>query len=642
MEGGFLHYEIVGPRSTLDAWLGVLQDGGLCHLADAMRGLEGHEAIARPAPTMEELQAHLIRDEALRQLRSVARVLPPGKGGRAAQARPAWQLGVGGRDAETLSALHAEASGIAARVRESLGAVREAEAQHRQARGWAQVLALFEKQGASTVGPGIAYLWSHRRRWSARRVARAARAAGMQVSTQRDRQGRLLMLHDAAEASLAAPDSPASQAHGLGGERLHPLEGAASGTSLAEARAVTQRRVGEAAASEAAARGALRQVVAEVGERGRDLLDGLLDAHARFDARTHLAGTAHMTAARVYVRREDAAELRDALQRLDADGIVLRRLPPQEDEPALARAVATAPLQALQGLRARRLGDMPMAAMLALVAPLAVGLVWADVVGGMLLMVVGGLLGLGARRGSPRRDMAILAQLGGVLAVLAGGLAGRAAGSAGVAWFGDAWGLSPGTSLLGLVDNAVAAPFVGVLLVVGCAAFAVSLWGGFVTLRSWSADRIARARHMLIVTLHFAVVAGLAACALPEGHALRWFGWLAPIGLGVILVLAGPRHALVGLGLDLAGVARIVAVAGAGLLVVDQAFLAWADGGWLSVVAGTIALVVASLAMVADPAHLAMGMPYDVALGGRRFARAFTPFERRGRLADDSAMEGSV
>ena len=42
-------------------------------------------------------------------------------------------------------------------------------------------------------------------------------------------------------------------------------------------------------------------------------------------------------------------------------------------------------------------------------------------------------------------------------------------------------------------------------------------------------------------------------------------------------------------------------------------------------------ILVAAFAVVVDPAHMAMGVPYDLSLGGRRFARPFTPLERRTR-----------
>ena len=76
MASPFLHLEILGPRSTLDQWLSVLQDHGGCHLADALVDLDREPGIARPISTPDERDAEVRRSEAAHLLRSVERVLP--------------------------------------------------------------------------------------------------------------------------------------------------------------------------------------------------------------------------------------------------------------------------------------------------------------------------------------------------------------------------------------------------------------------------------------------------------------------------------------------------------------------------------------------------------------------------------------
>ena len=62
-------------------------------------------------------------------------------------------------------------------------------------------------------------------------------------------------------------------------------------------------------------------------------------------------------------------------------------------------------------------------------------------------------------------------------------------------------------------------------------------------------------------------MSGLAAATLPAGHALGWAWILAPIAAIAVLVVGGPRRFLLQFCLDLVGVLRLVAVAGAALLV---------------------------------------------------------------------------
>jgi vacuolar-type H+-ATPase subunit I/STV1 len=369
-----------------------------------------------------------------------------------------------------------------------------------------------------------------------------------------------------------------------------------------------------------------------VGARGRFLLDSIEDAEARTGARRLLASTDHVAAARVYVRPEDQSALRECLRAAHGDVVVLRPLAEADDAPSLPRRVAAAPFAAFRGLLPERFGDVAPSSLLALVAPLAVGVIWADVMGGLLLLLAGGLLGWRAGPGSPRRDTALLAQIGGFLALVLGMLEGRAAGALGASWLGTGWGLAPG--LLDVLPRASSpwlTPFVQVLFVLGGCALVVALWGGLLALRAWQARRPARAAAILQGALGHALVAGLAAAAAGPAHPAGRLGLLAPLAALVLLLLAGPRRFVVRVALDLVGVLRLVAVAGAALVVFDLVLAGWVAPGPLDLTLGPLALLVAALAVVADPAHLAMGVPYDLSLGGHRLRRPFEVFGRRVR-----------
>ena len=86
----FQHFELLGPRADLEAWLASLQDAGVCHLADALDDLEGHAGISRPELRAEEVHADLLRSEASRALRGVERVLPATPHHQGGERRPLW------------------------------------------------------------------------------------------------------------------------------------------------------------------------------------------------------------------------------------------------------------------------------------------------------------------------------------------------------------------------------------------------------------------------------------------------------------------------------------------------------------------------------------------------------------------------
>ncbi|MDJ0972948.1 MAG: hypothetical protein QNJ98_00635 [Planctomycetota bacterium] len=629
MDGAFVHYEILGPRASLDGWLAVLQDLGTCHLADAMHGLEGENGIARPEPSLEELQAELVRSEAGRALRAVERVLPPSRTARGVssdQDRPDWQLAPGAGDAVRLSVLRDESLGLSTQIRERLEAVSRAEEAVERQDALAAAARVAAARGAADC-TRVRVLALPRSTRRIGRLARRLRKTGLTVHKAHGRRTRVVVLLDVPGDAEIQPIASSVGALALA------FDADVAGRPAHEVRARVVEARDAALRTEQEARAALLARVAEVGPRARLLLDALEDADTRMDARKQLAATRHVAAARVYVRRENAFELRDRMLREFGDVVVLRPLAEAGDEPTVPRQVAPVPLGALAGLRPRTYGDVPMASLLALFAPIAVGAIWADVAGGLVLLLAGALLGAGAGVGSPRRDTALLGQVAGFVCLLFGVLSGRAFGAAGEAWFGTGWGLAPGVTLLDSGTSDLAAPFVGVLYVLGQVALGVAAWGVLLMLQSWRGEHVARARARLTSALYFACVAGLAFGALPPAHAMHALWPMAPAAILVLLVLGGARAFLFGLALDLVGVLRLVVVGGGALLLFERGFAAFVDPTPIAFLVVPPALLVGALAVLADPAHLAMGVPYDLSLGGRRFTRPFAPLARRVRLA---------
>jgi hypothetical protein len=629
MVATFHHYEVLGPRADLDAWLGSLQDTGVCHLADALHDLEGEPGIGRPALRPEEVHAELVRSEAARALRGIARILPPTPRIVGSERRPDWTLGPGGVGERDLLRLKDEARAIANALREALERSRRCEVEVLRLDAAAAAVEALARAGAERA-TGFVYRVP-RSSPHARRLRRRLAKLG-KVLPGTGQRSHVFVL---AELPSGAPEVAAA----LGAEGSDLPAHLGDGTPAA-ARVRLGEELTKAVGAEADARAVLARVVAEQGDRGRFLLDSLIDAERRTQARRHLASTEHVTAARLYVRPEDDALLRERLHAAHGEAVVVRPLSETEDEPSTPRRIASVPFAAWQGLLPGRFGEVSPAAVLALLAPLAVGLVLADVAGGLLLLLAGALLGAAAGVGSPRRDTALLAQVGGFAALVIGLLTGRAFGPAGETWFGSAWGFTP--ELAGWLDvlPGWAAPFAGVAGILGAAALLAAAWGLVLAAMHRSRGRVARAHSAFLGTLHYAVIVGLAAAALGPAFSVHVLWWLAPLAALGLLILAGPRRFVIRLCLDLVGVLRLVAVGGAALLIFQLVLAQWASPDVFGVAVGALALIVAALAVVADPAHLAMGVPYDLALGGRRLSRPFQPFARQSRSDAERRHEG--
>ena len=485
MVAHFQHLEILGPRAGLDRWLVALQDLGVCHVADAMRGLEGQPDIGRPIPTTDETRARRIRGEAGRALRAVAHVLPLSPRSLPEQPtpeerRPDWALGFdGGANVDDLEALRDEASSIAGELRDALQRVDVAEA--------------------------------------------AARAM---------------------DESAPAPDRERTRA------------------------------------AEREARTGLQDVLAGRGQRARHLLDSIEDADSRQALHDRLAATEHVVAARIYVRPEDADPLRQALHREFADHVVIRALDESDDMPTLPKRLAPYPFAVLHSLGPARIGEVGMASLLALAAPLVTALVWADIAGGLLLIAVGAVLGLRTGPGSPRRDTAVLAQLAGLVALIAGVCVGRMFGPAGQAWFGTGWGLLGAPAAAGRTW-----PFAQLVLWLGTAAGALALVAGFVTFAAHGRGQTGRRHQAAGLAL-----SATAAFALALSTRAPWLAVLA-IGAGLVFWRArGSRALLFQFGLDLVGFLRLIAVGAGGILLAHATFGGWVAPHWAAIVLAPITL----------------------------------------------------
>ena len=381
----------------------------------------------------------------------------------------------------------------------------------------------------------------------------------------------------------------------------------------------------------------LRRSLAEDGGRARALLDGLEDARTRGASWEQLAATRHVVAARIFVRPEDVDDLRRRLEEGFGRGeVVLRELDPAPaDMPALPRAVAGLPFAALDGLRPRRFGEIATASLLALFVPLAAAAVLADLGGGLLLLLVGVLIGTGSVLGSPRRDTALLAQAAGLVSLVFGILGGRAFGPAGAAWFGTGWGLAPDAAAFLAGD-----PLRAVAVRIGGVALLFATWGLACTLLALQGGRTARARTASVGALSLLAVAGGAALALPGDAVGRWLWLAAPASALAVLLLAGLRKGFVRLLLDLVGVVRLVAVALLALVLFSVGFGLLGGGVRLDLLLAPAFLVLGALALVVDPAYVAMGVPYDLSLGARTLGRPFTPLVRHVVTARPRAGAG--
>ena len=86
-------------------------------------------------------------------------------------------------------------------------------------------------------------------------------------------------------------------------------------------------------------------------------------------------------------------------------------------------------------------------------------------------------------------------------------------------------------------------------------------------------------------------------------------------------------------GLDLVGVVRLVAV---GVFGVAGMSALLASTGAAAVLMAIVGLPFLALAVVADAGYAALGVPYDLALGGQRFAHAYVPFARRRASTEEA------
>ncbi len=627
IDAPFQHYEILGPRASVEDWLAALQDLGTCHLGDALHGLEGEAGIGRPRPDAHEQDIELIRSEAGRSLQAVERVLPPTAVDEPPGRRPDWTMAPGGIGEADLLALRDEAVTLAGRIHVELEALRRADASYEFADAvLAGVEALQAADEPTVNGRALALPTEPR---AARQLGRRLRRARLDPLRRDGDKSHVFVLR-AADATVTS-DGVEQIAEAVGARAFDfpaTMQGALIEDALREAleaRSRAQHEVG-------AARAALTLRVREDGARARQLLDSLEDAEGRREARGRLAATEHVAAARVFVRREDGEPLAEHMTKVFGKHIVIRPLAEADDAPTLPRTVAAVPFAALEGLRPSRFGDVGVASVLAVFAPVAVGLAWADAAGGLLLMIAGALLGVRARRGSPRRHTAIMAQAGGLAALAAGLLIGRALGDAGAAWFGEGWGVVDTLDLGAGALPALLQPFAGVLAVIGLLAGAFALYGAVLALRAVRGGRAARARAALLTTLRYAVIAGFAAAVVGEAvPAVAWAWILVPLVAVAVFVLEGARAFVTRFCLDLVGVLRLVAVGGASVMLFEYGFAAWADAGAVALLVVPVALVVGVLAVVADAAHVAIGVPYDTSLGGRELTQPFEPFRRRVR-----------
>ena len=370
----------------------------------------------------------------------------------------------------------------------------------------------------------------------------------------------------------------------------------------------------------------LANVLQAKGPRARVLLGALEDAEARTAVHRRLASTEHVVAVRAYVRPEDEPPLREALGRRFGPTLVVRTLRPADDEPTLQRRLAPYPFAVLRRLRPHHLGETGLAACLALATPLVAALVWGDILGGLLLIAIGALLGLRAGPGAPRRDTAVLAQLAGLVSLVAGVWFGRFAEPAGSQWFGQGWGL--GTSSSWAPVAGFTARLDAMAAGLGAVALALAAYAGVACVGARLGDRPGRASQAGALALS-AVAAG----SLGLAPRLPWLAAGATLIAAWFCLARGGRSLLFSFGLDLVGALRLTAVSAGALTVAAATFGGWAQPHAAAVLVAPLTVPLAALALVADPAYVAMGVPYDVALGGRRLSDPFVPFARttRGR-----------
>ena len=658
-----VHLEILGPRDDLDGWIATLQSTGICHLADAMRGLEGVEGIARPAPTTDELESDVLRGEAFRWLQGVERVLPPAhtlKRDTGSHVQPQtidwqpqtidwqpqtidwqpqtidwqpqtihWELGPGHMHRAAILSQQEEAEQIAKRLHASLESLKTAEASLESAEGLYAGFRALEKSGETSVGGHIFVLRGGRR--AARALAKRFRKLGLLVARADGHRCHAVVVRSG--AALPEEADRAAVAYGATNIVLPPDT---KGVPLQAARERFQSMREEARAAERDARAGLATTVLEVGQRGRLLWSTLQDAQDRRSARNKLAATRHVVAARVFVPAEEEETLRRAIHDEHGDVVVVRPLDESTDAPTVVHRVAELPLSALVGLHPRAMGQHSVTAALATTAPLACGAAWSDVGAGVLLMALGALFWFSARRSSPRRDVGWMALSAGVVATIFGVCFGRVAGPAGQALLDGTWGTAPEAAIrhaLGSAPGDVLNLDIvrGTGLFMGWIAFACAVWAGVCALTAFLKGRAAPAR--LRAALEYVTVAGVGWMvwqwpAIVSGSETAW--WVVPwlvAPLSVLLWLDRGRHPLMRLTLEATVMIRLIAVVALSAWIADQGFAGLAAGNVWAWILAPVAVLVGLVACVADPAHVAMGLPYDVAFGARGLTRPFSPFQ---------------
>ncbi len=648
-----VHLEILGPRDELDGWIATLQGTGVCHLADAIRGLEGVEGIARPAPTTDELESDVLRGEAFRWLQGVERVLPPAHtlkqdtGLHVRSQTIHWELGPGHMHRAAILSQQEEAETIAKRLHASLESLKSAEASLESAEGLYAGFRALEKSGETSVGGHFFVLRGGRR--AARALAKRFRRLGLLVARAEGHRCHAVVVRSGA----ALPEKADRAAVAYGATSL-TLPSDTKGVPLQAARERFQSMREEARAAERDARAGLATTVLEVGQRGRLLWSTLQDAQDRRNARNKLAATRHVVAARVFVPAEEEETLRRAIHDEHGDVVVVRPLDESTDAPTVVHRVAELPLSALVGLHPRAMGQHSVTAALATTAPLACGAAWSDVGAGVLLMALGALLWFSARRSSPRRDVGWMALSAGVVATIFGVCFGRVAGPAGQALLDGTWGAAPEAAIrhaLGSAPGDVLHLDIvrGTGLFMGWIAFACAVWAGACALAALLKGRAAPSR--LRAALEYVTVAGVGwmvwqwpaivfGSETVSGSETAW--WVVPwlvAPLSVLLWLDRGRHPLMRLTLETTVMIRLIAVVSLSAWIADQGFAGLASGSVWAWILAPVAVLVGLVACVADPAHVAMGLPYDVAFGTRGLTRPFSPFQCATDASSSSRRE---
>ena len=629
-----VHLEVLGPRDDLDAWLVTVQRAGVSHLADAMRGLEGVEGISRPAPTSDELESDVLRGEAFRWLQGIERVLPPAHTVKHDVAMPSqpnelhWELGPGHMHRAAITAQQDEAEQIAQRIHAALESLQTAEATLESAEGLYAGFRALEKSGETSVGGHFFLLRSGRR--AARAMAKRLAKLGLLVTRADGHRCHAVVARTGAQL----PEEAERAALAYGATKIK-LPSDLKGVALATARSRFQSMRDEARAAERDARAKLATTVLEVGDRGRLLWSSLQDAQERRNARHKLAATRHVVAARVFVPAEEEESLRQTLHEAHGDVVVVRRLDESTDAPTVVHRVAELPLSAIVGLHPRALGQYSVTAALAPIAPLACAAAWSDLGAGILFIVLGGLLWITARRGSPRRDVGWMSVSAGLVACLFGVCFGRVCGAAGTALFEGAWGTAPGAAIRHQLGSSPGDPLGldvlrGTGLFMGWIALTCALWAALCGLVAFAKGRAAPSRFR--AALEFVTVAGVGwttwqwpAILSGEAHAWWVLPWLAA-PIAVLLWLDRGRHPVMRLLLEATVMIRLIAVVSLAAWLADQGFAGTTSGTLWAWALAPLAVILGLVACVADPAHVAMGLPYDVAFGARGLTRPFLPF----------------